>query len=358
MEPLYFSIPVHRFDLNLLPPDARKIGSEAFTNAVILHFVEECGSRGQNAIVSVDSENINVHTFQSDADPLAFVIGMLQSGRIKEALPFLESLVAIRKDDVEVLYNLGIAYSELGRYEDAVMRLKKATGLDPNHSNAWTGIGVAYIRLKRHTDAKTALDKAIAADPGNGYAHRNLGGLLCLQGEFTAALPHMREAHNQLPDDPQAIYGLAQCLDELGNQEEADPLFLEIIKRFPAAPVAELAREARTKLAQKNLRANVPGGFRPDVMMYIMGALDTFDKIGSRKRQEVALEIALLGQRGLDINDPEQKYSLKTLPGKYSGLHLLAFMYTAFKQIDPTLDSGADFSQEYEMAMQSRKKSG
>jgi hypothetical protein len=33
-------------------------------------------------------------------------------------------------------------------------------------------------------------------------------------------------------------------------------------------------------------------------------------------------------------------------------------MYTAFKQIDPKMDSGADFSQEYEMAMQSRKKNG
>ncbi len=92
--------------------------------------------------------------------------------------------------------------------------------------------------------------------------------------------------------------------------------------------------------------------------MYIMGALDTFDRIGSRKRQEVALEIALLGQRGLDINDSEQKYSLKTLPGKYSGLHLLALMYTAFKQIDPKMDSGADFSQEYAIATQSRKKNG
>jgi len=57
-----------------------------------------------------------------------------------------------------------------------------------------------------------------------------------------------------------------------------------------------------------------------------------------------------------DINDPEQKYALRTLPGTYSGLHLLALMYTAFKQIDPTMNSGADFDAEYKMAVGARDK--
>jgi hypothetical protein len=43
------------------------------------------------------------------------------------------------------------------------------------------------------------------------------------------------------------------------------------------------------------------------------------------------------------------------LPGKFSGLHLLAIMYTAFRQIDPTMDTGADFSAEYQAAMQMQK---
>ena len=34
------------------------------------------------------------------------------------------------------------------------------------------------------------------------------------------------------------------------------------------------------------------------------------------------------------------------------GLHLLASMYTAFRQIDPTIDTGADFSVEYQAALQ------
>ena len=67
--------------------------------------------------------------------------------------------------------------------------------------------------------------------------------------------------------------------------------------------------------------------------MYIAGALQTFTKLGAQKRQVIALEIAVLGRSGLDINDTEDKYTPKALPGKFSGLHLLAIMYTAFRQI-------------------------
>jgi hypothetical protein len=74
---------------------------------------------------------------------------------------------------------------------------------------------------------------------------------------------------------------------------------------------------------------------------------------GSRetKRREIAFEVAILGTKGLDINDPTKRYELKSLPGTFSGLHLLAIMYTAFGQMDPSLDSGIDFSKEYQAAM-------
>lgn len=135
------------------------------------------------------------------------------------------------------------------------------------------------------------------------------------------------------------------------NLEEADELYLVVIQRFPASPVAEHARQARTRLAQGSMRANVAGGLRPDVMMYIAGALDTFDKVGPKRRQEIALEIALKGQSGLDINDPEAKYTLKSMPGQFSGLQLVSIMYTAFKQIDPKMDAGIDLQREYDAAL-------
>src|ERR1035437_2790731 len=126
MQPFSYTIPIHRFDVELLPPQSRTIGSPAFTRAVTEHFAREYEGKGETVVVAVDNEQITVLTFPGHVDPFQFVIEMLQAGRIKEALPLLETIAFARNDNAEVLYNLGIAYSELGRFEDAIAQLKKA----------------------------------------------------------------------------------------------------------------------------------------------------------------------------------------------------------------------------------------
>jgi hypothetical protein len=94
---------------------------------------------------------------------------------------------------------------------------------------------------------------------------------------------------------------------------------------------------------------------RLDVVAYLTDALKTFAKVGPAKMRTIGVEVAMLGRSGLDINNPAKKYKLKNLPGEFSGLHLLAIMYAAFQQIDPSADLGADFSAEYKLAVQSMK---
>ena len=83
-------------------------------------------------------------------------------------------------------------------------------------------------------------------------------------------------------------------------------------------------------------------------------ALDTFAKLDLAKRQQITLEIALKGQTGLDINDAEAKYTLKSLPGQFSGMHLVSIMYVGMKELDPDTDPGVDLSAEYDAACSRR----
>ena len=353
-----FKIPLSRFDVGLLPLDARKVGSDKFKSAVTMHFATQYAAKGQNVIVTVDETEISVQTLPEEMPTLDFVLPLLQSGRIQEALPYLESMVKAAPDDVQILYNLGISYSELGQFDEAIIRLKRAVKLDPNHIHAWNGIGVAYQRLRKPELAIEATRKAVELDPVDGYGQRNLGAMLLGQGHVDEALKHLREARRSLPHDEQTTYGLANALVEVGGDDnllEADELYVVVIKRWPGSQIAELARQARTQLAQRSMRANVGGGIRPDVMMYMVGALDTFKTLGPDKTKQVTLEIALKGQSGLDINDSEQKYTLKTLPGNFSGLHLVSMMHVGMRTIDPNIDTGLDFKFEYEAALAMRK---
>jgi hypothetical protein len=49
-------------------------------------------------------------------------------------------------------------------------------------------------------------------------------------------------------------------------------------------------------------------------------ALRAFDKVGPKDMQRIVIEIALLGQSGLQINYPAKQYTLKSLPGEFYGL--------------------------------------
>jgi hypothetical protein len=175
--------------------------------------------------------------------------------------------------------------------------------------------------------------------------------------EETKSIEDQIEALRQQPDDPQALLQLVQCLESLGREHlpEADRLCVDLITRFAHSPLVRRAEEARTRIAQASVRCADHGALRMDVVQYIAGALAEFEKLGPRRLEEIALEIAKLGDPGLDISDPSPKYTLKTLPGHYSGLHLLAILYAAFRQIDPTIDIGADFLREYEMAQGAAK---
>lgn len=88
--------------------------------------------------------------------------------------------------------------------------------------------------------------------------------------------------------------------------------------------------------------------------MYISGALDRFEGMTPKEIQNLGFEIDILRQSGLDINDPSKQYTIRSLPGKFSGLHLVSIMYAAFQQFAPGEDVGIDFSAEYVTARSMR----
>jgi hypothetical protein len=67
--------------------------------------------------------------------------------------------------------------------------------------------------------------------------------------------------------------------------------------------------------------------------------------------QKITFEIAMLGTRGLDVNDPAEQYTLRSIPGKFSGLHLLCIEYVGFQKLDPKMDLGFNLGTEYQHAL-------
>lgn len=279
---------------------------------------------------------------------LETALKLLNSGQLHDGMKILEDLVRSEPENVAVLYNLGMCYSELGSIEKSIDTLEKCVQLAPVHANALTALGFSYSRKGEQEKALATLKNALAIDPDNFFALKNQGAILAKLDRYDEAITSLEKALRLLPDSPEVQYGLGLAYKESGKRKEADDLFKKLIAAHKNATITELAKTARRELALESLRSK---GFRMDVVMYCLGALELFSSKPRDAIVAIVSEIALLGRSGLDINSPEKKYRLKSLTGEFSGLHLLSYMYVGFRILDEEMDIGADLSSEYHAAV-------
>jgi len=335
--------------------------SAAFRDAVTDLIRSEYGKLGGRARVVIDDKAGTIQvTWSAGAgqpDPLEVAVAKLGKGEYKEAVRLLEILRFQHPKKAVVLYNLGMALSDMGRLELAIQHLRSALLLNPAHTNSLVGLGVALTRQKRWAEAIQSFSLALEQEPDNPLAHRNLGACL-MQGEANPeeAERHLRRAVELLPSDQQALFGLGQALLAVGREKDADAQFIKVIELNDRSPVAERAKDARRKLAESSLRTPTGGAERFDAVMYCLGALKRFESMSHPEIQKIGFEIAILGQSGLDTNDSSQKYTLRSMPGNFSGLELVSMMYVAFKIVAPEQDVGFDLAREYQAALEMYRK--
>lgn len=353
-EDLSFTLAWSDIDPSILPADCRELGTDGFRRSVIEFLRQQYESVGGKArIVFYDAQRLLEVQWQADSSGEAILerkaLDALNRRDFATAVPLLRALVALAPENPTHLYNLGMAYSDLGRLDEAKVLLSDVLAKAPEHLHSLVALGVVHARAGELDAAVKALRHSIRLDPANTAAQQNLGACLLKQGNAQEAVEHFRACLRIDSVNLQAQLGLAQALETTGDLHEADAAYQRVLGASSHGRVAELAKEGRTRIAHTLLRR--AGDERPDVVMYCLGALERFAAMTEKQVEAIGHEIAILGMKGLDINDPTQKYGLKSLPGNFSGLHLLSLMYVAFKQLKPEADVGVDFSREYGQAV-------
>lgn len=280
----------------------------------------------------------------------AEAVEWLEAGQYHEAAVVLELLLSADPDSEVVLYNLGMAHSDLGNLSRAEELLRKCLEVEPNHINARVALGVALLRQGQTAEGARILEQTLAIDPDNSWAHRNLAVALQRQGDTHGAVEHLRAAVASNPRDELGWAGLGKALEQAGEMAEADEAYKRAIELTGFGDTAEMAQQGRSRIAQSTFRANAAGAERPDAVMYCLAALETFGSMGEAELRDVVLEIATLGQQGLDVNNPDRTHRLRTMPGEFTGLQLVSYLYVGMRQLSPGVDVGFDLSGEYSVA--------
>lgn len=352
-DPVSVEIPLGEFDLSLLPTEARQPGSEQFRDAVVAFFQRELHGAAEWLQVSVDEQFVRVAwRSKVEVDPLQLAVARLKSRDYPRGIQMLRLALRLRPTDAQVRYNLGMALSDLGQLDEALDQLRNAAEAEPDIADIQIALGVALYRKGFLNEARPVLEAAVKLEPDNPHALRNLAGCLLRQNEDQQrAVELLRKATTLLPDDQQSWLGLGRALAAQGNSDDADKAFVRVIELNQNNDLAEIAKRSRSEIAEQTMRNRAGGNVRPDAVMYCLTAMEHCDGRLPAEVQKIAYEIAALATKGINPNDPTRKYRLRTIPGEFSALHLLCYMFVTFKKIAPDADIGFDLRHEYEAAM-------
>ncbi len=281
-------------------------------------------------------------------EDLNYALMLLKANKLDGARDILETLLKNEPGNRDILYNLGMCYTELGEPEKAVDILSECVRLYPHYANAHVALGFAYSRLDDNVKARYHFERALEIEPSNPYALRNLGGLHGKEEDYAKAIEYLEKSFSINPEDQMTAYGLGYSYFHTGNIHEADKYFKTAISLDESTKIAGMAKDFRREIAQIVLKKK---GFRMDAMFYCLSALQFFKDKPLSQISQVAFEIGMKGTHWLDVNNPDKKYTLDSMDGSFTGLQLVCYMYVGFKMVDPGQDIGMDLSEEYKQAL-------
>ena len=141
--------------------------------------------------------------------------------RFTEAAPHLQRAVELNQSEENCSYLLGCCLYKLERYEDAVEHLQRSVNLKPIDNRE--GVSSNKKWLQKCLEKLSAIRPQLAEPNPNLEAEIKLGVSLFEDSQYLEAIPYLRIAVNESPDDEMNQYRLGFSCYELGQYHEAQP---------------------------------------------------------------------------------------------------------------------------------------
>ncbi len=167
------------------------------------------------------------------AELLQTGLALHQQGRLTEARPIYQAVLAQSPEHFEALHLLGVIAGQTQDFEAAVAFFGQAIAIDPSHAHVHNNLGNALKELTQRVAAIASYDTAISLRPNYPEAYKNRGNALRELSRFTEALASYDEAISRKPDYADAYSNRGTALRGLKRLDEALASYDEAIELKP-----------------------------------------------------------------------------------------------------------------------------
>lgn len=223
--------------------------------------------------------------------PLLFSLAGLyaRAEHYREVVSLLTRIPAAQADEA-VYFNLGLAYSNLHRFDDARRSYFVAIDKRPGYAEAYLHVGIDFaennqprlavpwlyrardlmpgsvkvdyplaqqlIRLHYFDTANDVLSKALTSDPNQPLLITAMGDLELARGNYAKAHKLYTNALTSAPTLPPALLGMGRCAKAEGKNDEAGKYFQQVLSADHNNPAAN-AEQGLMELNDGNLQVAV-----------------------------------------------------------------------------------------------------
>ena len=163
---------------------------------------------------------------------------------------------SLTKNSAALTFNLANLQLEEGQLDKAVASFEAAIKAYPSFRRAHRNLGLARVRKEDWDKALEHLGEAVRLGDSEGLTYGLLGYCRLSRGEFASAMQAYRLAQLTEPNVTEWSAGIAQCMQQLDQREEAAALLDEVICKRPLeASYAVLKANIHLQLEQQDQAA-------------------------------------------------------------------------------------------------------
>jgi tetratricopeptide (TPR) repeat protein len=179
-----------------------------------------------DAIMALQPNNPDVHAMLSAI--------ALKRGNRDQALAEIGRALQLEPNRAAFHEDLGLLQSaDPAKSSSVEDELKKAVALDAKSVNAKLLLASFYARNNRLQDAEQVGWSAVATDPKSLAARASLAQIILKQGDQPRAEKVLRQASNDLADNPQGVLILADYFEGSGQIDKAKAEFASLAAKYP-----------------------------------------------------------------------------------------------------------------------------